>query len=95
MIKESPKSIFLQFHENDGEITWSEDRINDSDVSYTQNSILVDFLESIIKVDKTQRYSYGTKGQTRNNKGELAGSGSRWKTTTEMAQDWLRELRKE
>lgn len=34
MIKESPKSIFLQFHENDGEITWSEDRINESDVEY-------------------------------------------------------------
>lgn len=30
----APKKIYLQFNENDGEVTWSEDRINESDIVY-------------------------------------------------------------
>ena len=57
------------------------------------NKELIDFCESIKKVDRTPKYGYAKKG-SENNEGEVPGTGSRWLTPRELAEHKLREAEK-
>ncbi len=68
---------------------------HDRDIEKEGYARMKELCEMIIDTDKTPRYSYGSKGKNvLNNKGELAGSGQRWLTPYEIAQDEIRLLNK-
>ena len=43
-----PEVIYLQYYENSGEVTWCQDKINDSDITYARVFDTIDeFVEDL------------------------------------------------
>lgn len=53
-----------------------------------------EFAESVLELDKTERYEYGRGDENKNNKGELPAPGQRWATPKEMANSFIKWLNK-